>query len=139
MTLAELLTKSKEPEKKEDDVIKQMLDLLKEQNTILAQLLSNSTAIYKLNRITPGFVTLTATVGTTSQLIYTADQDRVITLAHPTVAGEAAGLLYFGAEGVSTTSGYPLIAGDVYPFFVEKHTSIYAVSNTSAVLHLLIN
>jgi len=115
------------------------IDLLKEQNALLMSLLRNSTAIYKLNRLTPGFITMSFTVTATSQLIYTADQDRVVTLAHPAVAGEPNGLLYFGANGVTTVSGYPLIAGDVYPYFIEKNTEIWAVSDTSATLHLMIN
>lgn len=112
---------------------------LTKQNETLTKLLHNSNAIYKLNRLTPGFITLAFTVTAVSQLIYTADKDRVITIAHPAVAGEGAGILYFGADGVTTTSGYPLIAGDVYPYFVEKHTSIWAVSDTTAVLHLIVN
>ena len=123
----------------DENTDKLFIDLLKEQNATLRQLLGNSTAIYKLNRLTPGFITMSFTVNTVSQRIYTADQDRVITLAHPTVAGEPAGLLYFGAAGVTTTSGYPLIAGDVYPYFIEKNTEIWAVSDASAILHLMIN
>ena len=114
-------------------------ELLKSQNATLLQLLANSTAIYKLNRLTPGFITMAFTVTTTSQLIYTATEDRIVTLAHPAISTEPAGMLFFGANEVTTTSGYPLIAGDVYPFFIEKDTQIWAVSDSSAILHLLVN
>ena len=134
MSLLEKLTG-----KIENNAQQMILVELTKQNATLKQLLHNSNAIYKLNRLTPGFITLAFTVTATSQLIYTADKDRVITIAHPAVAGEAGGILYFGADGVTTTSGYPLIAGDVYPFFVEKHTSIWAVSDTTAILHLIIS
>jgi hypothetical protein len=134
MSLLEKLTG-----KIENNAQQMILVELTKQNATLKQLLHNSNAIYKLNRLTPGFITLTFTVTATSQLIYIADKDRVITMAHPSVAGEAAGLLYFGSDGVTTTSGYPLIAGDIYSYFIEKHTSIWAVSDTSAVLHLIIN
>lgn len=144
ITLLDKIKKNIADSKKaEQDIAKDstqevIMNSLLEQNVILKQLLKNSNAIYNINRLTNSFITLSFDLTTTSQKVYVADKDRSITLLHAGLATEGAGDLLWGASGVSLQSGYPLIVGDVYTFFIERHTEIYALSSTTATLHILV-
>lgn len=127
---------------KQTQSIFQKLDRLVEianlNKLLLSQILYNSDIIRTLNTLSSSFIPLTITVTTVPIRLFRADWDRAIIISRPGLVADGTGQLFIGSSnGVSTTSGFPVVSTFPLEFYILRNTEVWGISDTSIVCHIL--
>lgn len=128
--------------------MKSIVDFLKSGKPYKRRLITNPLSMsqvflerMQLDILSKTYYTKQFTITTSPVLVFKAnDKDYLIMISQPLLTGEGAGNIYWGkGSQIASSTGYGLAPGFPQRFFVERDVEIWAVSNDTATLHMIIS